>query len=267
MNLLEAILLGIVQGLTEFIPVSSSGHLVLLHEALGASTSDLAFDVALHVGTLTALLLFFAKDLSGLAKGLFVQNHQTRLSRLLALATVPAVIAGVLLESTAESAFRSPRLVAGMLLGFGVLMLLVEWWYKRQKQHQELGSIKTNQALGVGLAQALALVPGVSRSGSTITAGMVLGLDRVAATRFSFLLGIPIIAGAAVKKLVFDWSDIAAQVDPILFAAGMFSAFISGLFAIGFMLKFLSSNGLEVFAYYRIALGLVVLLTLSLWPV
>lgn len=267
MNLFEALLLGIVQGLTEFIPVSSSGHLVLLHNALGANSSDLAFDVALHTGTLAALVWFFGKDIGGYAKGFFVQTKQTRLARLLALATIPAVLAGVLLESAAESAFRSPRLVASTLLGFGLLMLAAEWWYKRQKSHLELKALKTNQATGIGFAQALALVPGVSRSGSTITAGMVLGLDRVSATRFSFLLGIPIIFGAAVKKLVFDWSHVAAQVEPTLFIVGMASAFLSGLFAIRFMLKFLSNNGLEVFAYYRIALGLAVLLTLSLGPV
>lgn len=263
MSLLEALLLGLVQGLTEFIPVSSSGHLVLLHDIFGGSNNDLAFDVALHVGTLAAVILFFRQDLGHYIKALFVKSEKTRLAFLLAAATVPAVVAGFLFASLAESAFRSSQLVAFNLIAFGGLMLLAEYWYRRQNGHTPLASISRRQALMIGIAQSLAIVPGVSRSGSTITAAMVLGVDRIAATRFSFLLSVPIITGAAAKTLLSDWSSVNQTIEPAIFAIGVLSAFVSGLFAIKFMLRFLNSHGLEIFAIYRIVFGLIVLLLIG----
>lgn len=264
MSIIEAIILGLVQGLTEFIPVSSSGHLVLMHHLLGVSENGLAFDVALHIGTLVALVLFFGKDLWAYLHALFVKSDKTRLTWLLIGATIPAAIAGFLLESTAESTFRSPRLVSINLLVFGLVMLLAEHFYSKRKKHQTLETTTTKQAMTMGFAQALAIVPGISRSGSTITAGLFTGLDRVSATRFSFLLGIPIIFGAIIKVLSQGHTVQQLGAEKTLVMIGVVTAFASGLFAIRFMLSFLGKHGLHVFAYYRIALGLIVLLVLGL---
>lgn len=264
MSIIEAILLGLVQGLTEFIPVSSSGHLILMHHLLGVAENGLAFDLALHVGTLVALVLFFGKDLIAYARAVFIKSEKTRLSWLLIAATVPAAVAGYLLESAAESTFRSVRLVCVNLIVVGFIMLLAEYMYKKQKKHQTLQDITTKQALTMGFAQALAIVPGVSRSGSTITAGLFMGLDRVAATRFSFLLCVPIISGAIAKVLTEGNTIAQLNSDKTIVTVGVITAFVSGLFAIRFMLSFLGKHGLHVFAYYRIALGLAVLAALTL---
>lgn len=264
MTILQAIILGLIQGFTEFIPVSSSGHLVLAHHFFGVSTTGLSFDVALHVGTLGALIIYFHKDIAKIIKSIFVKSPQTRLAWLLVIATIPAVIVGILLESAAETAFRSPRLVAINLAIVAVLMLLAERHYHLHvKNPTKLEKISRKQAIIMGLSQAAAIVPGVSRSGSTITAGIFMGMDRVAATRFSFLLGIPITAGAIAK--VFTDSQALQQVkdDKAIFAVGIITAFLSGLFAIRFLLRFLSKHSLSVFAYYRIALSIIVLIALA----
>lgn len=263
MSIISAILLGLIQGLTEFIPVSSSGHLVLAHHALGVSENGLVFDVALHSGTLIALLIYFWKDLIVYTKALVKRDENTKLALLLIAATVPAAIIGFLLESKAESQFRSVRLVGFTMLLFGLIMLLAEHYYKRQSKHTSLGRIKNSQGLAMGLAQAIAIIPGVSRSGSTITAGLFMGLDRVAATRFSFLLGIPITAGAILKVFTEGGVLRSAGEERVIFIIGIITALMSGLFAIRFMLSFLGKHGLHVFAYYRIALGVLVLLIFS----
>lgn len=263
MSLIQAFILGLVQGLTEFIPVSSSGHLVFLHHALGVSESGLAFDVALHAGTLIALLAYFRTDIALLFGSLFKKSDKTRLAYMLISATIPAAVLGYLLESAAESTFRSVRLVSGTMLVFGLIMLLAEWYYKKHKTHLSLDQVGLKQAMTMGFAQALALVPGVSRSGSTITAGLFVGLDHVAATRFSFLLGIPITAGAVLKVFTQDGVVDQLKSDQAVFVVGVVTALISGLLAIRFMLKYLSKHGLHVFAYYRIALATLVILILS----
>jgi undecaprenyl-diphosphatase len=260
MNIIEALILGIVQGLTEFIPVSSSGHLVLLHDWLGVEQSGLAFDVALHFGTLLALLLFFRKDISQLIVSVFKGGPQRRVAIILAVATIPAVIAGFLLNDLAESTFRSSRLVAMNLILIAILMLIAERYYKKHQHKTQLEKVSMKQGLAVGIAQAVALVPGTSRSGITITTGLFAGLDRLAATRFSFLLGIPVMCGAILKIFVLDGGASQVADQPVLFTVGITAAFASGLFAIAFMLKFLAKHTLDVFAYYRIGIGLLVLI-------
>jgi undecaprenyl-diphosphatase len=260
MNILQAIILGLVQGLTEFIPVSSSGHLVLLHQAMGITENGLAFDVALHFGTLMALLIYFYKDIVLLIKGILGKNEYTQLAWLIVLATVPAALAGVALESTAESAFRSAHLVAINLIVAACLMLLAEHVARRYTRKTQLKKITWSQALTIGVAQAVALVPGISRSGSTITTGLFLGIDRVAATRFAFLLGIPITTGAILKVMASGDTLSTIQSEAGVFAVGIVTALISGLLAIRFLLKFLAKHTLAVFAYYRIALGLLVII-------
>lgn len=265
MSIIQAIILGLIQGLTEFIPISSSGHLVIAHHLLGVQDRALAFDVALHLGTLIALVIFFWKDLGVYISAIFKKSEHTKLAHLLIVSTIPAAVIGYLLESKAESQFRSVKLVAMNMMIFGLIMLLAERIYERHKNHTRLDGVQTNQALAMGFAQAIAIVPGVSRSGSTITAGLFMGLSRVAATRFSFLLGIPITAGAILK--VFSEGGVmqSARDQQSIFIVGIITALLSGLFAIKFMLSYLGKHGLHIFAYYRIAFALVVVLALSIY--
>jgi len=259
-SLIDALILGIVQGLTEFIPVSSSGHLVLLHDWLGVEQTGLAFDVALHAGTLLALVIFFRKDLQQLLAAVFRGGPQRKLAMILGVATIPAVVAGFFLNDLAETTFRSTRLVAMNLIIIALLMLAAERYYKKHQTKTHLDKVTPKQGLAIGFAQALALVPGTSRSGITITTGLFAGLDRLAATRFSFLLGIPIMVGAILKIFAFDGGASQVSAEPFLFTVGVTAAFLSGLWAISFMLKYLAKHTLDIFAYYRIGLGLIVLL-------
>jgi undecaprenyl-diphosphatase len=254
-----------VQGLTEFIPVSSSGHLILAHRWLGVEASGLSFDVALHIGTLAALVLYFHKDIWQLVQAVVHRQKEARLAWLLALATIPAVIAGLLLQSRAESVFRSPLLVAVNLAVVALIMLGAEYYYRHKvKKPQAIGATSLSQALIMGTAQAAAIVPGMSRSGSTIVAGLFVGMERVAATRFSFLLGIPITFGAIIKVLSEPQAVANIKADQTIFIIGILTAFLSGLFAIRFLLNFLSKHSLAAFAYYRLALAAVVLTILAL---
>lgn len=259
MGIVDALLLGVTQGLTEFIPVSSSGHLVLLHKVLGAEQSGLGFDVALHIGTLFALVLFFYRDILDLCKRLMSGGKQARLPLLLGVACVPAVATGVLLQGLAEDTFRSPRLVAVNLAVFGLIMLVAEKYAAKRSRTKDLEKISLRQVGLIGVMQALAIVPGVSRSGSTITGGLFGGLDRVAAARFSFLLAIPITLGA-VLKLALDGSFAELSSELTVVIVGGLVALLSGLFAIRFLLKFVANHSLASFAYYRLALAAVVLL-------
>jgi undecaprenyl-diphosphatase len=256
MQVVQAIILGLVQGFTEFIPVSSSGHLIIIGHYLGFEYSGLAFDVALDIGTLLALALVFARDFWQLGHDAIWGGPQRRLAWFIAAATVPAVVAGMWLQELAKEEFRSTGLVATNLIVVGVLMWVVDRWCRHDRG---LASITLPRALGVGVAQALALVPGVSRSGITITAGRLFGLDRVTATRFSFLLSGPVILGATVKVLVEGDSIAQMASAPWLYVAGIAAAFASGYVAIRFLLGYLARHGLALFAGYRIALGLLLL--------
>ncbi len=256
MQLLYAVILGITQGLTEFIPVSSSGHLILVGHFLGFNHSGLAFDTALDIGTLAALYLYFARDFIDMAHDLFVGGPKRKLAWYIVIATIPAVIVGILIQHTAETLFRSSQLVAVNLIWVGIIMFFVD---RLMRSDKVMADITLPKAVVVGLAQCVALIPGVSRSGATITAGRALGLDRVTATRFSFLLSAPIITGATLKVLMkpANLQDFANA--PTLYVAGILAAFISGYFAIKFLITYLSRHGLGVFAAYRIAVGILIL--------
>jgi undecaprenyl-diphosphatase len=256
MSIFEALVLGLVQGLTEFIPVSSSGHLLLAQEVFGSEESSLAFDVVLHVGTLAALLIYFHKDVLNLAKNVFNKSKEGALARLIVLATIPAALIGLLFADFIDENLRSPMVVVFTLSSVGVLMLLVEKYATNKKSND----ISTKQGLSVGAAQALALIPGVSRSGITITIGMLAGMGRVQAARFSFLLAIPIIAGSAFGVLLKDGDSLSFDGALIV---GMLAAFVSGLIAIKFLLSVIGQFGLKPFAYYRILLALIVLVFLA----
>lgn len=257
MSIFEAFVLGIVQGLTEFIPVSSSGHLLLVHDMFGSTESTLAFDVALHVGTLIALLVFFRTDIMKLIKNVVSKNEDGRLARLLVLATIPAALAGLLFSDYIDENLRSPLIVAFALAGMGLIMLVVD---KYSKNNKSGGEVSTKQGMSVGFAQCLALIPGVSRSGATITTGLLVGLGRVQAARFSFLLAIPIITGSALGILI-KGADFSSTGNFPLFV-GMVTAFLSGLVAIKFLLGVIGRIGLAPFAYYRFAVALLVLIFL-----
>ncbi len=255
MSIIEALFLGLVQGLTEFIPVSSSGHLLLAHELFGTSENSLTFDVALHVGTLLALLIYFRKDVASLLLNIAKKTADGRLARLLIIATIPAALAGLLFGDLIDEKLRSTTVVAVTLASVGVVMLLVD----RKVAKVSVSEVSTKQGVAVGLAQVAALIPGVSRSGATMTAGIFMGLDRKSAARFSFLMAIPIIAGSALGILLKDSSELAVNNELFI---GMITAFISGLIAIKFLLKVITRVGLKPFAYYRIGLAVIVLVFL-----
>lgn len=249
MQIMDAILLGIVQGLTEFLPISSSGHLILTEKLFGLGVGSLLFDVMLHGGTLLALIVYFWGDLVTLLKGVFKRQTDS-VGWLIILATIPAAIAGFLLQDLAESSFRSVGLVAFNLIWVALLMI----WVERRPQDKGMSQLKSRNALLVGLAQALALIPGVSRSGITIVAGMSQRLSRAEAARFSFLLAIPITIGAILKLLMGGgFGQLTSQLP--VFVAGLSAATFTGYIAISFLIKYLSDHRLLVFAAYRLALA------------
>jgi undecaprenyl-diphosphatase len=251
----SAAVLGVVQGLTEFLPVSSSGHLVLGQQLLGLTEPELLFDVAVHVGTLAAVVVVFRADLWTMVKGLWARGPQgargRRLLWLVALGTLPAAAAGVLLKSLFESLFASPAAVGAALLFTGCLLMAT-----RLAPSGDRGLARTGpgRALGVGLAQALAITPGVSRSGATIAAGLFLGLERETAARLSFVLSVPAILGALVLQLAHLDPAQAPPLAPLLVGAATAAA--SGLAALKLLLRLVRSGRLHWFAWYCWALGL-----------
>lgn len=263
MDYLSVIIFGVVQGITEFLPVSSSGHLVILHELLSLPfENDLAFDVALHFATLLAVLYFFRRDVVQLAVGFLSslrgqKTEMSRLSWLLIMGAVPAAILGFLFDDLIEQRFRSLWIVITMLIVVALLFILVE---KKGRFSQEYVNIKWPQALFIGLAQALALIPGTSRSGITIITGLAVGLKREAAIRFSFLLSIPIVAGAAIVKIPDILAEKLSLSEWSLILVAFLSALFSGVFAIRFLINFARSHTLIPFAVYRIILALILIL-------
>ncbi len=262
---MRAVLLGVVQALTEFLPISSSGHLLLGGKLLGDQASSLTFDVGLHVGTLAAVLLYFWRDWLGMARASAsdLVSHRWRLNRwsgpgrlalLVALGTLPAVVAGALFGGLIEEKVRGAVVVGvTLIVGGGVL-----WLADRASSRVSLDAMDARRSVLVGLAQAVALIPGVSRSGATISASRFLGFDRVSAARYSFLLSAPVVAGAAVLKLgqavagdeVVAWGPLAV---------GALTAALVGVVVIRGLLGYIQRRTLAVFVWYRIALGLVVL--------
>jgi len=261
-------LLGIIQGLTEFWPVSSSGHLVIAHHALDFGfISELGFDVALHLGTLLALLIFFAKDIYRYILAFFKSfanwdlknNMDQRLAWFIAVGSVPAAVVGYLVSDLAETIFRNLWLVASLLIGVGLLFIIFERIFQKTKGITQL---RWSGAVIIGIAQALALVPGVSRSGITILAGLSQGLQRAAAARFSFLLSVPIVFGAGLKKIYDITNGGLPGSQWLMMVIGFVVSAVVGYFAIKFLLRFLETHSLNVFAYYRFFLGAVVIVYL-----
>lgn len=274
MSVIQAIVLGIVQGLTEFVPISSSAHLVLVPAALGWSFTPepaFVFDVLVQMGTLLAVAAYFRAELIALIRdavdGLLslrpLEKPMSRLAWLLVLATLPAIVAGLLLKDLVEQAFSSPTAVSAFLLFTAFWLTLAERLGKRARPLSELSA---SDALVVGLAQALALFPGVSRSGATIGGGLMRHLDRTSAARFSFLLSIPVMLGAGVIAVgdLIRVTGLRPLVAPVI--AGFLTAAVVGYISIRWLLAYLSSHGLRLFAGYCAIVGLVGII-LGLWYV
>jgi undecaprenyl-diphosphatase len=265
LELLQAVLLGAVQGLTEFLPVSSSGHLLLGQYFLGLDQDKfgLSFDVALHLGTLVAVVIFFRSDLlrmagafvRSLTRGRDLSEPDQRLAYLVLAATVPAALIGYLWEDFFETAARSPWVVVFNLAFVGLLFLVAEAVGRKSRRAEKMGFA---EAVGIGLAQAAALVPGVSRSGATITLGLLFGLRREEAARFSFLMSAPIIAGAGTLQLGEVLAEGMGPEQALMFAVGFLCSAVVGYLAIRFFISFVARYSLRAFAYYRFALAALV---------
>jgi undecaprenyl-diphosphatase len=264
MPLYQAIVLAIIQGLTEFLPVSSTAHLTVIPDLLGWKDPGLSFDVALHVGTLVAVLAYFFRDwvqviLNGIGisyRGSRPDENSRSLFWLLILGTIPAALAGLKFEKYADAALRTPYIIGGSAIIFGLLM----WFADRvSTERHGLDQMTAFDALAVGVSQALAIIPGVSRSGITLTTARFRGFDREAAARFSFLLSTPIIAGAAAKKAWELHKTGLADDMKLPYLVGVLVSGIVGLIVIAFFMKYLKRHSLSVFVWYRLAFGIIVI--------
>lgn len=270
MDLLKAAILGIIQGLTEFLPISSSGHLILARDLLGWNLLANAhlnkiFDVALHAGTFLALVAFFRSDIARLLSAFLASlrhgvgyDPERRLAWAIALGAIPAGVAGVMAERIIEDALSAPLLVATELVVFAVLLWLAD---RNGRKRRDLSSAVISDGLVVGVAQALALAPGVSRSGITMTACLMRGMTREAAARFSFLLSLPVVGGAAVYSSFSLLSYPGTLPDGAvpIFLVGLVAALISGYLCIRYFLGYLQRHTLTPFVIYRIVLGIALL--------
>ncbi len=274
---IQALVLGIVQGLTEFLPISSSAHLIIVPWLLGwkdPAINSVQFDVALHMGTLIAVLAYFRNDwvrligafITSIAQRQIGDDPNRRIAWYVLLASIPAAIVGGLGESKIDDLFHQPNnvrtgllVIAGAMIVMAALLLAAE---RVGKHALEMSSLTLNTALGIGLAQALSLIPGVSRSGSTITAGLFFGLKREAAARFSFLMATPVILGAGIKKLYDLFHPKPGEVagipanEQLGFLVGFAAAAVVGFFCIYFLLRYLQRNSTAPFIWYRFMLGI-----------
>jgi len=251
---LQAVILGIVQGVGEFLPISSSAHLVLVPWFMGWPWAGLAFDVALHMGTLVAVIAFFWRDWLVLAAD-GLRGRSTKEGRLfwyLVIATVPGALFGYFFEDYAETVFREPLVIGIMLILMGLFLWIVD---TRAKNIKSLDNISFRDSLIIGISQALAIIPGVSRAGITMTAGRFLNLDREASARFSFLLSTPIILGAGVSQL----PEISVAELDAGFWLGVITSAVVGFLSIKFLLQYLTRHSFMLFVWYRLVLGLLVI--------
>lgn len=275
MDIIESVILGIVQGISEFLPISSSAHIIVVPWFFGWGEPGLTFNVAVHMGTLLAVLLYFRNDLlamamalpKGLAVGKPLADPMSRMALVILVGSIPAAIIGFTLGDQIEELFHAGgndsvalTIIASMLIVVGLLMFLVE---RNMPQHREFERITWRDGIVIGIAQALALIPGTSRSGSTITAGMIMGLRKEVAARFSFLLGVPAVAGAGLLELMdlLEQGLPADQRLPFLVGAG--ASLIVGYISIAFLLKFLQTNSVLVFTVYRCGLGVLMLILIA----
>jgi undecaprenyl-diphosphatase len=273
MSLLQALLLGLVQGLTEFIPVSSSGHLILVpwlfgwHFFIDHPQLNKTFDVALHFGTFIAVVAYFWRQIISILRSWVhslrkrrIDNAEERLAWLLLLATIPAAVLGAAFESFVEDQLGKPYLICILMFAFALVMWAADRWSRKDKS---MADLRWPGALGIGFSQAVALSPGVSRSGITMVTGLFLGLNREAAARFSFLLSVPVIGGAAALKAAELAKDGMPQGMAGPFLIGMLAAAISGFAAIWFMLGYLRRHTFTIFVVYRLVVASALLIVIA----
>jgi undecaprenyl-diphosphatase len=273
-ELIQALVLGIVQGISEFVPISSSGHLVLVPWFFGWEKPSLLFDTMLHWGTLVSIFLVFWRDfwniIVAVVRGLMqrsLADFNARLGWLIVIGSIPAAVVGLLFKDFFEELFHSPRSVGFFLLVTAALLLGSEWLTRSAAQRRPLQRLTLRDTIIIGLGQALALAPGISRSGSTIAAGLIAGLNRETAARFSFLLGTPAFFGAGLLELLdalgTDQADVVAQLPALI--VGFLASAIVGYMAIRLLLAYLRTHSLHIFAYYCITMGLIVILLSWIW--
>ena len=266
MSFIEVLILGIIQGIAEFLPISSSAHLIIFRDIFGigagmSANMDLTFDIALHFGTLLAIGVFFFWDFikmiqKGFTKG--VKDDDGKILWYLVAATIPAAIVGVLFEEPIEKVIRSNYVVIALALAImGIIIYLAD---KYSKQTKNIKQMTLKDAIIIGCSQVFALIPGFSRSGTTIAAGRVLGLERESAAKFSFFLSAPVVLGAVTLQLIKDsaWSVIAANLST--FILGIVVSFVVGILCIKYLLKYLQKHNFKIFMIYRVVLAMIVLL-------
>jgi undecaprenyl-diphosphatase len=270
MEILYAAILGVVQGLTEFLPISSSAHLILVPWFFGWKSEGIAFDVSLHVGTAIAVLTFFWRDwtrlgrevFAGLKKGTLLASPSQKLFWLLAVGTIPALVAGLALEGTAESKLRSPLITVFTL---AALAAVLYWAERKSKQNRNMDQFTWADSIWIGLSQALALIPGVSRSGITITTAMFRDSDRTNAARFSFMLSTPVIVGAGLLegwhlfRALHSPATVAVEANWAIMVVGTLFAAVTGFLCIRYFLRYLQTRSFTPFVVYRCILALIVL--------
>ena len=265
MEIIKSIILGIVQGVGEFLPISSSAHLILVPYLFNWGESSLAFDVALHFGTLMAVIVIFFKSWWDLFIGAINKvikkkdSNENKMFWYLVIATIPGAVIGLLLDNIVETVFRKQIwLIALALAVMGVLIFLGDKWAsKHYKKEVEFENISLKQAFLIGLSQSLAIIPGFSRSGTTILTGRLLGVSKEGVTKFTFLLSVPIIVGATIFKL----GDLVFTTEVII---GILTSFIVGILSIKFLLSYIKKHDFSIFAFYRVILAIIVIIKLIL---
>ena len=260
MSILQAIFLGIVQGLTEFLPVSSSGHLVFLQSLLGMEEPQLFFDVMLHLGTLLAVVVYFRSDIykiikgiGSLLKGSKQGQEGTRLLLWIIVATIPTGLMGILFKDWFESLFSKPKVVGMMLLITGLVLFLTRW---AKKEGRTIEKMNWMDSIIIGIAQGIAIIPGISRSGATISTGLFCGLDRELSGKFSFLLSIPAILGATFLESQKIGSSLEVQIGLL----GMAVAFLVGIFSLTLLIKIIKMGKIFNFSYYCCGMGILMII-------
>lgn len=266
MSVFKAVILGIIQGIAEFLPISSSAHLILFPFLLGWNESGLAFDVALHFGTMMAVLVIFFKDwwdlFIGAIKNFTSKKKSTdgKMFWYLVVATIPAALAGLLLDDFIENIVRNKIWVIALALAVMGLLIFIgdKWASKHYKKEVKFDKITLKQAIIIGISQAFAVIPGFSRSGTTILAGRLMGISKEAITRFTFLLSVPVICGATILKV----TDLSLTKEVII---GVISSFAMGVLTIKFLLNYIKKHDFSVFAFYRVILSIIVFVKLILF--
>jgi undecaprenyl-diphosphatase len=274
MTLLQAIVIGIVQGLTEFLPISSTAHMRIVPELLGWRDPGSGFSAVIQIGTLIAVLVYFWRDLwrifaatlREILQKTFFQSADARLGWMIAFGTVPIVVVGLLFEKQIDSSLRSLYVICGSLIAVALLLAVTEWLMRHGRvRGRSLEEINRRDATVVGLAQALAIIPGTSRSGVTLLGGLASGLSREAAARYSFLLSVPAVGAAGIYKLIKERHDLlGSQSQAINLAAGLIAAAVVGYLSIDWLLRYLRKRSTVVFIVYRIALAIILLILLQI---